>query len=458
MTDAKNAQLPESGSAPPVVVQTAVGRIDRAWWRWLLSLVVVAPMVGLAYGLGDRAFVFPEGAALAFGVMVVGKHGWVASRWRLLVLPTACAVAGCVLANLPMPKAAAEVLALGFALAVMQTVRGRLGPAVSAAVLPVVFSITTWIYPATVAGICLALVVMVSLPGLGPQGRAAAVAERPGRWSWPTLVLFFVVAVGWIALASLLLPVPTVALAPPLLVAALEWCGHGARPPAAALRRWALLVTAAAVGGAASWLSPVIDQGITPTQALMASAVQLAAVGVILVVLGWTGEHLYPALAIALVPNLVAPIAPWLYMLAVGIGAAALYGGATVVASTGRALHRVSAQVVRARTGQSSPPATTTSQRSRRWLSSVAQRSAAGQARLIGMLGRPLPAQLAQLLLDEAVESRVELAQRTIAAMLGVQCPSINKIFKEFERNHLISVGYAVIEITDPDGLRAHAT
>ncbi|QUR69918.1 Crp/Fnr family transcriptional regulator [Mycobacterium spongiae] len=94
---------------------------------------------------------------------------------------------------------------------------------------------------------------------------------------------------------------------------------------------------------------------------------------------------------------------------------------------------------------------------SRRWLSSVAQRVSAGQARLIGLLGRPLPAQVAQLLLDEATEMRVELAQRTLAAMLGAQRPSINKILKEFERDRLVSVGYAVIEITDPDGLRARA-
>ncbi|MEB3033380.1 Crp/Fnr family transcriptional regulator [[Mycobacterium] nativiensis] len=94
---------------------------------------------------------------------------------------------------------------------------------------------------------------------------------------------------------------------------------------------------------------------------------------------------------------------------------------------------------------------------SRRWLSSVAQRVSTSQARLIGLLGRPLPAQLAQLLLDEAVEDRVELAQRTIAAMLGVQRPSINKVLKEFERNQLISVGYAVIEITNADALRARA-
>jgi CRP-like cAMP-binding protein len=77
--------------------------------------------------------------------------------------------------------------------------------------------------------------------------------------------------------------------------------------------------------------------------------------------------------------------------------------------------------------------------------------------RLIGPLGRPLPAQLAQLLLDEAVEARVELAQRTIAAMLGVQRPSVNKILKGFERDRLITIGYAVIEITNRDGLRARA-
>jgi CRP-like cAMP-binding protein len=94
---------------------------------------------------------------------------------------------------------------------------------------------------------------------------------------------------------------------------------------------------------------------------------------------------------------------------------------------------------------------------SRRWLSSVAQRVTAAQARLIGMLGRSLTAQLAQLLLDEAADDRVELAQRTLAAMLGVQRPSINKILKDFERDRLIAVGYAAIQIIDSHGLRARA-
>ncbi|GAB7146411.1 Crp/Fnr family transcriptional regulator [Mycobacterium riyadhense] len=93
----------------------------------------------------------------------------------------------------------------------------------------------------------------------------------------------------------------------------------------------------------------------------------------------------------------------------------------------------------------------------RRWLSSVAQRVSASQIRLMGLLGRSLPEQVAQLLLDEAVDARVELAQRTLAAMLGAQRPSINKILKEFEHARLITIGYAVIEITDLDGLRVRA-
>lgn len=86
----------------------------------------------------------------------------------------------------------------------------------------------------------------------------------------------------------------------------------------------------------------------------------------------------------------------------------------------------------------------------RRWLSSVAQRLAASQSRIIGMLGRSLTQQMARLLLDEAVDGAVPLPQRTLAAMLGVQRPSLNKILKEFERQGLIEVRYAAIRLLEP--------
>lgn len=93
----------------------------------------------------------------------------------------------------------------------------------------------------------------------------------------------------------------------------------------------------------------------------------------------------------------------------------------------------------------------------RRWLSSVAARVSIGQARLIGMLGRSLTEQAARLLLDEEHSGRVALPQRTLAAMLGVQRPSLNKVLKQFEKRGAIEVAYAEIRIADRTKLEALA-
>ncbi len=91
---------------------------------------------------------------------------------------------------------------------------------------------------------------------------------------------------------------------------------------------------------------------------------------------------------------------------------------------------------------------------SRRWLSSVAQRLATSHGRLISLLGRPLVAQLAGLLFDEAEDGTVSLPQRTLAAMLGVARPSLNKVLKDLERRGLVELGYGSIRLLDEDGLR----
>jgi CRP-like cAMP-binding protein len=93
----------------------------------------------------------------------------------------------------------------------------------------------------------------------------------------------------------------------------------------------------------------------------------------------------------------------------------------------------------------------------RRWLSSVAARLAASQARLLGLLGRSLVEQAARLLVEEAGEGVVPLPQRTLAAMLGVQRPSMNKVLKQFERRGLLTVGYRSIRILDRAALQRAA-
>ncbi len=93
----------------------------------------------------------------------------------------------------------------------------------------------------------------------------------------------------------------------------------------------------------------------------------------------------------------------------------------------------------------------------RRWVSSVAQRLAASQARILNLLGRSLPQQAAALIRDEVSDGQVHLPQRTLAAMLGVQRPSLNKILKDFELRGLIALSYATIDVLDPAGLAAVA-
>ncbi|MFV2196493.1 Crp/Fnr family transcriptional regulator [Nocardiopsis sp. LOL_012] len=89
----------------------------------------------------------------------------------------------------------------------------------------------------------------------------------------------------------------------------------------------------------------------------------------------------------------------------------------------------------------------------RRWLASIAGRLDASQMRIMDLLGKSLTEQTAQLLLDEASSAVVPLPQRTLAAMLGVRRPSLNRVLKRLERERLIEMRYAAIEILDPDGL-----
>jgi CRP/FNR family transcriptional regulator, cAMP and macrophage regulator len=94
------------------------------------------------------------------------------------------------------------------------------------------------------------------------------------------------------------------------------------------------------------------------------------------------------------------------------------------------------------------------SQVARRWLTSVATRLAHSQTRLLGLLGGTLTQQTARLLLDEAdAAGRVALPQRTLAAMLGAQRPSVNKVLGELANRQLVNLAYRTIRIIDRDGL-----
>jgi len=90
----------------------------------------------------------------------------------------------------------------------------------------------------------------------------------------------------------------------------------------------------------------------------------------------------------------------------------------------------------------------------RRWLTSVAQRIAGAQKWLLHPLGASLPQQTARLLRTEADAHRqVNLSQRVLAAMLGVQRTSLNRVLRDMEADGLIALGYRSVHILPRDRL-----
>lgn len=92
-------------------------------------------------------------------------------------------------------------------------------------------------------------------------------------------------------------------------------------------------------------------------------------------------------------------------------------------------------------------------QLSRRWLTSVSQRLARSHSRLTHLLGQPLQVQVAQLLLEEAADDVVSLTQTTVAALLGVRRPSVNRVLRRFTRGGLVEVSYGKVRILDASAL-----
>ncbi|MDQ3307502.1 MAG: helix-turn-helix domain-containing protein [Actinomycetota bacterium] len=83
----------------------------------------------------------------------------------------------------------------------------------------------------------------------------------------------------------------------------------------------------------------------------------------------------------------------------------------------------------------------------------MSQRLARSHSRLTNLLGQPLEVQVAQLLLEERVDDVVNLTQTTVAALLGVRRPSINRVLKRLARDGMVKVTYGKVQIIDADAL-----
>ncbi|MDQ3849956.1 MAG: hypothetical protein M3296_05000, partial [Actinomycetota bacterium] len=258
---------------------------------WTLPLLPVAAMLVVAAATDQPEVIFPEGAALTFGIWAMQRPDWTSSRWRILVLPPLTAIVGVLLARVSIPVWVGQLAVLTVGLVVLQALRSRLAPTLAAGMFPLVFGIDEWVYPLSVLAICACIA--AGMPRLAVRVAVGTVADRLERWPGRTVAGFWLLSVAWMLVAGRLLALPSAALAPPLFVSTLDWVTGGGAPPPDGLRRWGLLVGAAVLGtGAEDLLATGPASGI------------LALIATLLLARALRAPH-PPALAIALVPQIV---------------------------------------------------------------------------------------------------------------------------------------------------------
>jgi len=296
---------------------------------------VVLVAVMLAVAQREPAVIFPEGAALAAGIWVLGHEDWGVSPWRLAVLIPAAAAGGLGLASVGLAPWQGELVALTGMLGVLLVTRSRLAPGVSAAMIPSVFAIHSWAYPIGVLVICSGLALGLGVRARwrrtrasGPRSQDPPRSGPPTAWPARRVAVAWMLGAAWIVVAGVVGHLPAGGVAPPMFVSMVGAVAaeESAHPQATGhttgtrhlLLRWGSLVVGAGAGAA---IVATVGRG------WVGSGLLVVAVAAMLVALRAVRLRHSPAVALILVPLLVHPLAPGVFVGTVALGATVLVGG-----------------------------------------------------------------------------------------------------------------------------------
>jgi hypothetical protein len=283
----------------------------------LVSLCFMAGIAGAASAAGVTLLLFPELAALSYDVFLRPRGTCARAPWMLALSPAATAVLG-VLVTRYLPYSAASIaICIVGAFIILKLMRSPIVPAISACFLALSLGEKSWLYPLSILLGTGALAVLSSTYRRFFDKQAAhaapSAADRiddeieslPEQLLW---VPFFAAFLGATYLLSMATGMRMVFF-PPLVVIAFEMFAHADVCP------WAqrpVLLPAVCTLAAAAGVAALATFGPG-----MASTVLAMLFGVVM--LRVTRLHAIPALAIALLPQVITR-ADWHFPLAVGIG------------------------------------------------------------------------------------------------------------------------------------------
>ena len=169
----------------------------RKLTRYLISLVMILMMVGLAEWTDEKEILFPEMTALIIGLLIIDKRVWNVKRWQIILLMTLGAAVGiCIVRYSPLPYVVNLCAAFAFAGASLLISRATLIPLISACVLPVLLHTESIVYPIAVFSMSVSVVlVQIILPPLMVTF-VEMVNSKAGFRNRPTQVFLFLTTVA----------------------------------------------------------------------------------------------------------------------------------------------------------------------------------------------------------------------------------------------------------------------
>lgn len=298
--------------------------------REAVMLVLVLAMLLGAVLFHQPEFLFPELAALALGSLVLVKRVWCVSKWRLVVLLSFAALLGTVL-QLYSPLPFVLNIALGFAGvgAALILLRSSLYPALSACLLPLVLNEVGWLYPVVVLALSL-LLVLAQWVTERLHWRAALPfrpVETPAGQRFRRLGLLLCVVVLWATGAYYF--GHRYFILPPLIVLFVEMARPGTGLRKAPFRILLLIAVAALLGNFAIFVfiyTPLLNLVLSPLWAFARVLSVMLALALLLGVFTLSKRYFAPAMAIALLPQLLEPTTWWQFPLEVTLSSALLIG------------------------------------------------------------------------------------------------------------------------------------
>ncbi len=286
----------------------------------VLTVIIIAVMIGASELMGEREIIFPEIAAIAVGMLLAPRRPWQVSRWRVLVLISLSAVVGLAVSVL-LPLPLWEKMCMAFLLAQVLLVFGgtSFAPLISAAVLPVMLGTESMVYLiAAVSLTALILLVNYALERFGLRAPEAYCPVHPpeGR-AWARVMLRCLLGCVCIALAVTLRA--RYMVAPPMLVAFTEFMN--AESPAKRKPWKAIaLIAFCAAAGAVSRLALSVALGLPLTVSAIAAAV------ILLWLLREFDMYLPPAAALTVLAMLIPQSDLIVYPVEILVGIAVLMG------------------------------------------------------------------------------------------------------------------------------------